>query len=186
MDPARQRLVIDLASGRISTDEFVSKFGVDLRRDREFVHHALRQALDQKSSHDVECAMVLAYKFGLFASLAPTLSTLLREDWHHSHENIASALQDIRDPSTVEDLFHATLTSHAYLAHDHGHALAVKCIWALHDIGTANATDKLALLANSNVVAIRENARKRLNDLSGAKTGDRAYRRARDARVRKD
>jgi hypothetical protein len=186
MDPAKQKLVIDLALRRMSTDEFVSQFGVDLRRDHEFVHHALRQALDQKSGDDVECAMILAHKFGLSASWAPTLSALLRQDWHHSHENIASALQDIHDPSTVEDLYQTALTSHPYLAYDHAHALAVKCIWALHDIGTASAREKLALLADSSVMVIRENARKRLSHLSDAKTGDQAYRRARDANVRKD
>jgi hypothetical protein len=113
---------------------------------------------------------------------------MLQEDWHTSHEDIASALQDIRDPSTVGALFEAALTRHQYLAFDDNYGLARKCIWALHDIGTDEARNKLQILSDSDIEPIRRYALKRLNDLAARRPGDPEppYRRARDAQVRRD
>jgi hypothetical protein len=80
------------------------------------------------------------------------------------------------------------LTKHEYLAYDDSTALAVKCIWALHDIGTADAIEKLKLLADSAAGAIRQNACERLTALAAKGPEDikPAYRRARDERLRPD
>ena len=59
-----------------------------------------------------------------------------------------------------------------YLAWDDNHALAVKCIWALHDIGTDAAKEKLALLAGSDLEVIRENASELLAELHARRPGD--------------
>jgi len=42
------------------------------------------------------------------------------------------------------------ITEHPYLEYDEAKALAVKCIWALGALGSAEAVEKLKLLARSN------------------------------------
>jgi hypothetical protein len=136
----------------------------------------------------VAYALVLGFVFRLSREWAPVLCKLMEEDWHHSYENIASALQNIRAPSTVDCLYRAALRKHDHLAYDNSEALAVKCIWALHDIGTSEAVEKLKLLSQSASAPIRERALKRLSALATRRPGDPepAYRRARDAAVRSD
>ena len=186
MEKKQRALVIDLALKRISTESFVAEFGVDPRTDHEFVREELGQALNQKSADDVGCAMLLAFLFGFSRSWAPLLGTLLCEDWHHSHEDIASVLQDIRDSSTVDALYETALKRHPYLDYDDAFVLAVKCIWALHDIGTTAAQEKLVLLSQSKNIVISGSADTRLKELIARRAagGDAPYRS--NSRVRPD
>jgi hypothetical protein len=188
MDDTTRKLIFEFALGRLSIDEFVLRFGVDPRIDPDYVRRALECAIDHRSAPDVESAMALAFSFGFSASWAQIFCNLLGDDWHTSHEDIASALQDIRDPSTVDCLFQRACNRPVYLEYDDNFALAVKCIWALHDIGTADAEEKLRLLADSDIPSIRNSALERLNDLSARHPGDPepAYRRVRDQNVRRD
>jgi hypothetical protein len=170
----------------LSDDEFVAEFGVDPRQDREFVPAQLRDAIANREPADVECALYLAFRFDLSRSWTSLLAGLLDEEWHTSHESLATALQDIRDPSTVEVLFRTARKRLDYLAYDDAFALAVKCIWALHDIGTEAAIEKLTLLALSEVPPIRRAAEERLTALAARRPEDPVphYRLVRDAKVR--
>jgi len=188
MDESRGRLIFAVAQGRLSEESFVAQFGANPRTTPDLVRIELEQALAEKSATGVACALTLGFVFGLSRNWAPQLCHLMQEDWHHSHEDIASALQDIRVPSTVDCLYQSALRKHDYLAYDDSEALAVKCIWALHDIGTPEALVKLKLLSESVSEPIRKNALDRLSALAARRRGDPepAYRRARDARVRSD
>jgi hypothetical protein len=191
VDAAERKLIFDLAGERVSIDAFIAQMGFDPRIDHNSVRGLLERALEEKSADDVEPAMVLAFRFGLSASWGPLLDSLLRAEWHTRHEDVASALQDIRDPSSVDCLFDVAGERHnqlAYLGYDKGLALARKCIWALHDIGTPAAKDKLRLLADSEIEMVRQYASKRLNDLAARRPEDPKphYRRARDTHVRRD
>ena len=186
MTPAQRKLISRYRSGNLSDEEFVAAFGVDPRQDRDFVPSQLRNAIASQVPRDLRYAMYLAFLFDLSRSWAPLLAQLLEEEWHTSHEDLASALQDIRDPSTVEALFCTARKRLRYLAYDDAFALAVKCIWALHDIGTDAAIQKLELLTSSEVPPIRAAAKERLAALAARRPEDPVprYRLARDARVR--
>lgn len=69
---------------------------------------------------------------------------LLIQDWHTSHENVARELKVFKYPDAVDYLFKAALTLHQYIGSDY--ALGVKCIYALYEIGTDDAREKLQLL----------------------------------------
>jgi hypothetical protein len=163
MDRTKERLALDFALGRISIDDFVQKFGAD-PRDPNVVHKELEEALAERSPEGVGCAIILAARFGLSREWAGLFCALLDADWHYNHEDIAHLLQGMRVPSTVECLCRAALKKHAYLDYNNSSALARKCIWALHDIGTKEAFEKLAILATSDDDLIRECAEKRLKD----------------------
>jgi hypothetical protein len=188
MDGAKGRLILALAKGVLSEDAFIAQFGADPRTTPDIVRIELEQAFAEKSADSVEYALILGFAFRLSRKWAPLLCKLMEEDWHRSHEDIASALQDICVPCTVDCLYRAALRKHDYLAYNDSEALAVKCIWALHDIGTSEAVEKLKLLSQSASAPIRERALKRLSALATRRPGDPepAYRRTRNASVRPD
>lgn len=150
--------VIDLMLDKISEHDFIVRFGADPRDEQEAVHREIKQALVDKSPARAEGAVFLAHRYGLAIDWAVTLCKLLCEDWHFEHENIAEALQDIRSPLTVECLFHAATQQFEYLSYNDSTAFARKCIWALHDIGTAEAVEKLKLLVLSSRYDVRQYA----------------------------
>ena len=189
MDTAKRQLIFAFAQGVLSENSFIAQFGANPRTTPDIVRAELEQAFAERSAESAECAMVLAFVFGLSRKWAPVLCKLMEEDWHRSHEDIAEALQDIRLPSTVDCLYRVALRKHDYLAYNDSKSLVGKCIWALHDIGTYEALEKLKLLSQSAPSApIRERALERLSALATRSPGDPepAYRRARDARVRSD
>lgn len=187
MDAAKGQLIWDLARGDVSEDAFIAQFGADPRTTPELVRSELEQSYVERSPDDLRTALVLAFRFGLSRQWAPLLCKLMEEDWHYSHEDIARALQDLRVPSTIDCLYRTALRKHDYLAYNDNESLAVKCIWALHDIGTSEAIEKLQLLSRSDLPAsVRERALKRLSALEARRPDDEtpAYRRARDRMVR--
>ena len=155
MTPEEQEDVMSLLAGRIDENEFLRRFPVDPRTDTEFVRNVL-----EKSSNDdeIEVALLLGFQFGFSPSWAPALRRLLTEPWHHSQEDIASALDELRDPGAVDALYQAALME----SDDSAYALAVKCLYALFHIGTPAAKEKLQLLAQSENPIIRKNAREML------------------------
>lgn len=187
MDDRERALLSEVVLGVVRLEDYADAMGVDPRADASVIPRLLREALAAHSADDVELVMILAFKAGLFADWAGVIGEALDADWHHSHEDLASALQDIRDPSSVPVLLRAAPKHHGYLDYDDAHALAVKCIWALHDIGTAEAASALEVLTHSATPIIADEALKRLHDLQARRPGDPtpAYRRARDARVRR-
>lgn len=72
-----------------------------------------------------------------------------RADWHQRHEDVASALGELRSPASVDALVHLAEWVPGYLEFDDARALAVKAIWALGGIGGGAARRALASLAGS-------------------------------------
>jgi len=79
-----------------------------------------------------------------------------------AHEDIASLLQGIRSPGSIDELYKTALTRFDYLDYDDSYSLARKCIHALGDINTAESKEKLAMLAGSGIPIIKEAAEKQL------------------------
>lgn len=96
--------------------------------------------------------------------VVPILIDLLRSTAHQRHEEVARWLQDLRDPRSIDALYVTASTRYVYLEHDDSHALARKCTWALADIGTVEAREKLRLLAANADSEIAGYAQKRLDN----------------------
>lgn len=92
------------------------------------------------------------------------LNGLLSLDWHYQHENIALILQGLKSPMSVNVLFATATKRFEYLSYDDSFALARKCTWALADIGTAKAKDKLISLSLNSNEYIAQYAKKRLDN----------------------
>jgi hypothetical protein len=108
---------------------------------------ALTAAIHAEDGRAFSAAFSLTHQRGYTADLAPFFATALVAGWNYCHEDLARALQLLHDPSTVDALSCAATMALAY-ADDDGDAFARKCTWALADIGTDAAQDRLRALAN--------------------------------------
>jgi len=91
------------------------------------------------------------------------LCQLLEENWHIKHEDIALILQEAKDARAIEALYNTAQKKLDYLDYDDTCQLSRKCIWALWQIGTEEAVEKIKLLAESNDKVIGNYAIKQLN-----------------------
>jgi hypothetical protein len=163
MTERQQRAILDFTLGRIGGDAVSAALGFDIDGDAEAAFRLLVEAARVGDAASIECALLIARDRTADIDLVPTLIALLGSPRHREHEEIALWLQDLRDPRAVDALHAAALAKHAYLEHDSGYALARKCTWALADIGTIEAQERLRRLADGADREIAGYARKRLD-----------------------
>jgi hypothetical protein len=124
----------------------------------------LNEALESRNGDKIDGALLAAFQVGLRPEFVPSFIGLLDLLGHHSHEDIVSGLQQLKDPRAVDVIYQAAFVNHEYLAYDEFFGLARKCTWALADIGTGEAFAKLELLAASNNPVIAGYAQKRIDN----------------------
>jgi hypothetical protein len=126
------------------------------------VLQALGEATEKKDADGVERALGIAFQ-NLSPVFVPILITLLSAPWHHRHEDVARALQELKDPRAIDSLYQAAFVRYDYLAYDEFFGLARKCTWALADIGTSEAKARLTQLASGENHLVAGYAQKRLD-----------------------
>ena len=124
------------------------------------VRAELLRAIDARDANAFECAVAAAFGAGLPVDLANVLAAALLMPWHTRHEDLATALQRMKDPGAIDALFEAALSRHDYLDYDEFFGLARKCTWALADIGTPAARDRLRELGRAKNATIAGYAQK--------------------------
>src|SRR4051812_74499 len=95
---------------------------------------ALVRAAGSRDPDAVERAVSQAFRQGLAPDFVPVLVDLLGMPWHFRHEDVARALQELKDARAVEPLYRAASACHGYLDYDDSFSLARKCVWGLADI----------------------------------------------------
>jgi hypothetical protein len=133
-----------------------------MRSETEAVLERLKMAESCGKSDPVCDAMSAVWKHGLTPDYVSSLITLLGKPWHEVHEDIVNALQRLKEPRSVEALFEVASYVFAYRDYDDTDGLARKCTWALADIGTEAAKNKLELLSHHENAQIAGYVRKRL------------------------
>jgi PBS lyase HEAT-like repeat-containing protein len=160
MSPEERSLVMALfvVPGRqpMSNEEFLKEFGA--ADGAALGLDLLREAVDGRDPVDVELALVVSFRFGFSDGHLQPLMTLAFADWHQRHEDVASALGELRSPASVDALEHLARWVPAYLEFDDARALAVKAIWGLGGIGGDAAHRALKSLASSECGIVAENA----------------------------
>jgi hypothetical protein len=172
MGTPRQQLIVDMMLRRISEDEFLRGVGVAREDATAFALSNLEEAYCQKSEDDVDCGLGVGFHFGFTTDFLDLLIRLSDAEWHHSHEDVVTALGELGDTRAIEALYRAALIIHPYLAYDDCRALAVKAIWALGKLSNSAADQKLRLLAESTDSVVRADARKQLYRRSGMVTAE--------------
>jgi HEAT repeat protein len=118
---------------RLTPDEFLRKFGACLD-GKKLTTQLLRDVISSANGEDLGFAMIVGFTFGFSEEHFPMLVSLVKENWHFSHEDVVSALSEFKASQAVEGLLSATKWVPDYLAFDESRALAVKAIWALGGI----------------------------------------------------
>ena len=166
MTPAEQALIEALYRKEISREEFLTRFPLNLAVQPAYLVQLLRRAYQEQSAEDVDYALMISHLApGVPVGLTTVLGDLLVVDWHYMHENIVHWLQALQDPLSIEPLYQAALELpdlHCY----GNYTIAVQATYALHDIGTEKAKEKLTRLAESTIPAIRTAATYQLQRLS--------------------
>ncbi|MFZ5807542.1 MAG: HEAT repeat domain-containing protein [Verrucomicrobiota bacterium] len=143
---------------RITKEEFLQRFRPHVSDGQKLSLDLLNEALHAKNPEDVDDALIVGFNFGFSPKHVDMLCELSDADWHFSHEDIVSALDEVRDPRAIETLYKATQKVPEYLVHDESRSLAVKAIYALGNISHPSANEKLRLLSESKNEILRETA----------------------------
>jgi len=124
----------------------------------------LNNAIQARDADKVDSCLIAAYSLGIDESFVPALIELVVADWHFKHEDVALYLQRIGDARAIDALYEAAHARHKYLDFDEGFAFARKCTWALADIGTDHAKERLKYLSSGSNKKIAQFAQKRLDN----------------------
>ena len=141
----------------ISKEEFLKEFRPCIDKS-EIVNDLLKESCDSKKADDVESALAVGFALGFNLRELNVLHDLAVADWHNSHEDIVSALAELKSPASVNVLYNLTQWVPGYLEFDDARALAVKAIWALAGIPSEHAQAALSQLSHSNNPIFKESA----------------------------
>ena len=107
----------------------------------------LRFSCDQRDVVNLEYSYTLASLAGPDREIGKTMCELLLEDWHGFQEWIVDYLETNKFVEAADALYQASLKTYRSREYDDYHALQRRCMYALVSLGTADAEEKLRLLA---------------------------------------
>lgn len=165
MTPEGRRLISSLVvvPGRSSEDhreDVLSYFGSS--DGMELGLTLLNDAIKRRDGLDVEMALIVSSTFGFTESHLDPLIQLCSAEWHQKHEDVVSALGQLRNPSAVGALYATTEWVPDYLDFDESRALARKAIWVIGKTPGDEAEATLKRLLESDDEIIREEAERQL------------------------
>lgn len=153
----------ELMRRKITKSDFLLLNDIAEQETENVFFEELQKAYSLKSGDKVEYILYLVFAFdAVNVRFVKLLNDLIICDWHKQHENIAMLLQKLKSPESVPVLFEVAQKDFPYLNYDESYALAVKCIWALGDIGNSVALEKLEVLSHSPNQIIANNAIKQI------------------------
>src|ERR1700731_4568433 len=100
---ALSKLVYHLRNKKITREQFFSETGIT-SDGKSFALQFLKEAVAKKDRVNVEVGLGLAFEFGFSPEHVDILINLVQADWHISHEDVVSALDDLSDPKAVDAL----------------------------------------------------------------------------------
>lgn len=164
MKTLEKKLIKDFALKKFSRQDFLATCPIDFVDDAKNPLRIFERAYANKNAEDVEYSLLIGFLFNFFSNdYVDVLGQLIIEEWHFKHEDIASILQELKNPDSVKSLYEAALMKLDYLSCDDSYALARKYIHALGDINTGYSREKLVLISSSEIPIIREKAEKQLH-----------------------
>lgn len=161
-----RKLIIELLLHRISEDHFLREFPVASEQAASAAGLAMLRAATPSDPAGVEFGLYLGHRFGITPDYLDVLCELATASWHERHEDVVDALAKLKSPTSVDALFNAALTRHAYRDYDESETLAVKVTWALRRIETPEALEKLGALRRSSNRIVSSEATRRLEDIA--------------------
>ena len=129
----------------------------------EYIKTELEKSYNEKNGKSINTLILAIYMCKLYSEkFVDILCKLTKEEWHGKHEDIVFYLQQLELPSTIDCIYELATSNFEKYRWDDNFALIRKCCFALGDINTPKAKEKLELLLQSDEEMIREHAMEQL------------------------
>ena len=156
-------LMIKNYKKQISFQELQKNFFLNDIERIKYIKSELEKAYVKKNEKNVNILILAIFVFNLYSEdFIDILCKLSKKEWHERHEDIAIYFMEMELPSTVECLYKLATSNFEKYRWDDNFALVRKCCFALGDINTPKAKEKLELLLQSDEEMIREHAMEQL------------------------
>ena len=130
----------------------------------EYIKTELEKAYYEKNGKSINTLILAIYMFKLYSKkFVDILCKLTKEEWHRKHEDIVFYLQQLELPSMINCIYELATSNFEKYRWDDNFALVRKCCFALGDINTPKAKEKLELLLQSDEEMIKKHALEQLN-----------------------
>jgi len=151
---------------KITKKDLDSSFSFTDEKKVEIIKEGFMQAIHEKNSDKIEYLTTSISTFKLFPKYSldfvDIFGKLSKEEFHEEHETIASYFQRLHLPQTIDTVYELAISNFEKYQWDDNFALVRKCCFALGDINTPKAKEKLELLLQSDEEMIREHAMEQL------------------------
>ena len=155
-------IMIELMKSK-NKNEIKNKFNISDKEKVKIIKKGLEEAYDEKDEDKLYYVCSAIWEFNLHTEeWIDILCKLSKENWHNEHEDFASYFQEMRLPRTIDCIYELATSNFEKYRWDDNFALVRKCCFALGDINTPKAKEKLELLLQSDEEMIREHAMEQL------------------------
>ncbi|AMD95605.1 hypothetical protein [Leptotrichia sp. oral taxon 847] len=148
---------------KITKEELVNESFFSREEKINLLNEGFKEAFFDKSGEKIDYLISAVGVYELDSEFVKTFCKLSKEEWHDEHETIASIFQWIHLPQTIDCIYELATSNFEKYRWDDNFALVRKCCFALGDINTPKAKEKLELLLQSEEETIREHAMEQLN-----------------------
>ena len=150
---------------QLKNEELISSFSnISDEEKINIIKEGIKIACQRKNSSEIENLMLSISFLGLCdrSEFIEDYIKLAKEEFHEEHETIASYFQSFYLPQTIDCIYERAISNFEKYRWDDNFALVRKCCFALGDINTPKAKEKLELLLQSDEEMIRKHAMEKL------------------------
>ena len=151
---------------QLRNEELISNFSDVTDEEKiNIIKEGIKIACQKKNSSEIYNLMLSISFFKLYdrSEFIEDYIKLAKEEFHEEHETIASYFQGFHLPQTIDSIYELATSNFEKYRWDDNFALVRKCCFALGDINTPKAKEKLELLLQSEEETIRKHAMEQLN-----------------------
>ena len=183
----QETLIRALYDRKVTPSDFANRYPIPIEQLPTLGSRILDESFLTRDAEDVRTGLRMgwALKTTLGEEYEDVLLRLSAEPWHFSHEDVATALDELclRDPRVANAFRTLATSSYPYLKWDDNYALGVKCIWGLGNMGTVEAIEVLGDLLKLDNPIFDENVEEQLDKIEGKQPSEavlKAIHRARE------
>ena len=163
-----KQLLIDLEFGRVTLNDFLKQFSVNLKSDYNFIRIEMEAAIQSADPYRIQITIPLIWFSADISNFVDLLNGLLINSNHKSHQLITKNLQDTApSPTTVPFVRKALESNFDYLEYtcSDSDAIAKWFSHLLYAIGTEDAIDLIKEYSNSKNEGIANEMQYRLSKI---------------------
>jgi hypothetical protein len=161
-------LLVDLDYGRVTFDNFLKQFSIDLKSNNNFITTEIEAAIQSADIDRIQITIPLIWFSADIPNFVDLLNGLLINPNHRSHQVIAKNLQNFApSPTTVPFVRKVLETNFEYLEYtcSDSDVIAKWFSWLLYSIATDEAINLMKEYSNSKDEGIANEMRYRLNKI---------------------